>query len=403
MSATQDPQLLHTPLHGLHLELGARMVPFAGYSMPVQYPAGLMAEHHQTRESAGLFDVSHMGQLRLVGPDAAAAFETLMPVDVIDLPVGKQRYGLLLTDEGTIIDDLMFVNCGEDMSFAGPPQEAKAPSGGSEPSSERGGTIFVIVNGACKLGDIAHIQGRIGSRCQVIPMPERGLLALQGPKAVQALVRLVPGVDKLVFMTGGRFPWNGGELFITRSGYTGEDGFEISVHESQADALARALLAQPEVKPIGLGARNSLRLEAGLCLYGNDIDTTTTPVEAALNWAIQKVRRTGGARAGGFPGAAKVLGQLDGTVPLERKRVGLAALERVPVREHTELQDTNGARIGEVTSGLLGPTINRPVAMGYVNPLLATIGTRVHALVRGKPVAMEVSAMPFVPNRYWRG
>jgi aminomethyltransferase len=377
LSATQDPQLLHTPLHALHLELGARMVPFAGYSMPVQYPTGLMAEHHQTRESAGLFDVSHMGQLRLVGPDAAAAFETLMPVDVIDLPVGKQRYGLLLTEEGTIIDDLMFVNRGED--------------------------FFVIVNGACKVGDIAHIQARIGSRCQVIPMPERGLLALQGPRAVQALTRLVPGVDKLVFMTGGRFPWNGGELFITRSGYTGEDGFEISVHESQADALARALLAQPEVKPIGLGARNSLRLEAGLCLYGNDIDTTTTPVEAALNWAIQKVRRTGGARAGGFPGAAKVLGQLDGTVPLERKRVGLAALERVPVREHTELQDTNGERVGEVTSGLLGPTINRPVAMGYVNPLLATIGTRVHAMVRGKPVAMEVSVMPFVPNRYWRG
>ncbi|MDF2464731.1 MAG: gcvT [Ramlibacter sp.] len=377
MSATQDQPLLHTPLHGLHLELGARMVPFAGYSMPVQYPAGLMAEHHQTRESAGLFDVSHMGQLRLVGPDAAAAFETLMPVDVIDLPVGKQRYGLLLTEEGTIIDDLMFVNRGED--------------------------IFVIVNGACKVGDIAHIQQRIGSRCQVIPMPERALLALQGPRGVQALVRLVPGVDKLVFMTGGRFPWNGGELFITRSGYTGEDGFEISVHESQADALARTLLAQPEVKPIGLGARNSLRLEAGLCLYGNDIDTTTTPVEAALNWAIQKVRRTGGARAGGFPGAAKVLGQLDGTLPLERKRVGLAALERVPVREHTELQDTNGARVGEVTSGLLGPTINRPVAMGYVNPLLATMGTRVHAMVRGKPVAMEVSAMPFVPNRYWRG
>jgi aminomethyltransferase len=296
---------------------------------------------------------------------------------VIGLPVNKQRYGLLLTDEGTIIDDLMFVNRGTD--------------------------IFVIVNGACKAGDIAHMKERIGARCEVIPMPERGLLALQGPKAVDALKRLVPGVEKLVFMTGGAFQWEGDDLFVTRSGYTGEDGFEISVHESKADALARALLAQPEVQPIGLGARNSLRLEAGLCLYGQDIDTTTTPVEAGLNWAMQKVRRTGGERAGGFPGAAKVLGQLDGTVPLERKRVGLAALERVPVREHTELQDTNGARVGEVTSGLLGPTINRPVAMGYVNPLLATIGTRVHAMVRGKPVAMEVSAMPFVPNRYWRG
>jgi aminomethyltransferase len=377
LSAAEDPQLLRTPLHALHVELGARMVPFAGYSMPVQYPAGLMAEHHHTRKSAGLFDVSHMGQLRLVGPDAAAAFETLMPVDVMDLPVGKQRYGLLLTDEGTIIDDLMFVN--------------------------RGSDLFVIVNGACKVGDIAHIKQRIGSRCEVIPMPERGLLALQGPKAVDALSRLVPGVEKLVFMTGVAFPWQGDDLFITRSGYTGEDGFEISVHEKQADALARALLAQPEVKPIGLGARNSLRLEAGLCLYGNDIDTTTTPVEAGLNWAIQKVRRTGGARAGGFPGDAKILGQLDGSVPLARKRVGLVALERIPVREHTELQDTQGQRVGEVTSGLLGPSADRAVAMGYVPPSAAAPGTRINAIVRGKPVPMEVTGMPFVPNNYYRG
>ncbi|NKE65904.1 glycine cleavage system aminomethyltransferase GcvT [Ramlibacter sp. RBP-2] len=373
----EQQNLLATPLNALHLELGARMVPFAGYSMPVQYPGGLMAEHQHTRTAAGLFDVSHMGQLRLVGPDAAAAFETLMPVDVIDLPVGKQRYGLLLTDEGTIIDDLMFVNRGED--------------------------LFVIVNGACKAGDIAHIQERIGSRCQVVPMPERALLALQGPQAVQALGRLLPGVEQLVFMTGRRFDWQGGELFITRSGYTGEDGFEISVHESQAEALARALLAQPEVKPIGLGARNSLRLEAGLCLYGNDIDTTTTPVEAGLNWAIQKVRRTGGARAGGFPGADKVLGQLQGTVPLGRKRVGLVALERVPVREHTELRGADGQRAGEVTSGLLGPTIDRPVAMAYVAADLAAPGSRLDAIVRGKAVPMEVTSMPFVPNRYYRG
>jgi aminomethyltransferase len=375
--ASQEEQLLHTPLHGLHVELGARMVPFAGYSMPVQYPAGLMAEHHQTRNSAGLFDVSHMGQLRLVGTDAAAAFESLMPVDVIGLAPGKQRYGLLLTEDGTIIDDLMFVNRGRD--------------------------LFVIVNGACKVGDIAHIKARIGNRCEVLPMPERALLALQGPKAVDALRRLVPGVEKLVFMTGADFTWEGADLFVTRSGYTGEDGFEISVHESRADAFARALLAQAEVKPVGLGARNSLRLEAGLCLYGNDIDTTTTPVEAALNWAMQKVRRTGGERAGGFPGAAKILGQLDGTVPLERKRVGLIALDRVPVREHTELRDAQGSRIGEVTSGLLGPTINQPVAMGYVSPAFTALGTRVDAIVRGKPVAMQVAAMPFVPNRYHRG
>ena len=353
------------------------MVPFAGYSMPVQYPAGLMAEHRHTRDAAGLFDVSHMGQLRLAGADAAAAFESLMPVDVIGLGVGRQRYGLLLTEEGTIIDDLMFVNRGDD--------------------------LFVIVNGACKAGDIAHMRERIGSRCEVTPLPERGLLALQGPKAVDALSRLLPGVEQLVFMNGASFSWQGADLFVTRSGYTGEDGFEISVHEAQADALARALLAQPEVKPVGLGARNSLRLEAGLCLYGNDIDTSTTPVEADLGWAVQKVRRRGGEREGGFPGASRVLGQLHGDVPLTRKRAGLIALERVPVREHTELQDTQGRRVGEVTSGLLGPSIDRPVAMGYLPPELATPGTRIHAMVRGKPVPMEVTALPFLPNRYHRG
>lgn len=376
MSAPQE-ELQKTPLHALHLELGARMVHFAGYSMPVQYPAGVMAEHHHTRSSAGLFDVSHMGQLRLVGPDAAAAFETLVPVDVIDLAPGKQRYGLLLTDEGTIIDDLMFVN--------------------------RGGELFVIVNGACKAGDLAHIHERIGSRCQVVQMFDRGLLALQGPKAVDALKRILPGVEKLVFMTGAGFQWQDADLFVTRSGYTGEDGFEISVPGDSAEAFARELLAQPEVKPVGLGARNSLRLEAGLCLYGNDIDTTTTPVEAALTWAIQKVRRTGGARAGGFPGAERVLAQLDGREAIARKRVGLVALERVPVREHVELQDAQGQRVGEVTSGLLAPTIDKPVAMAYVPPQLATLGTRLRAMVRGKPVPMEISAMPFVPNRYYRG
>jgi aminomethyltransferase len=369
--------LLTTPLNALHLELGARMVPFAGYSMPVQYPAGLMAEHLHTRSAAGLFDVSHMGQLRLAGPDAAAAFETLMPVDVVGLGLHKQRYGLLLSDDGGIIDDLMFVNRGDD--------------------------LFVIVNGACKVGDIAHIQARIGERCQVIPLPERALLALQGPQAVTALQRMVPGVERLVFMTGMPATWNGAELYITRSGYTGEDGFEISVPANAAEAFARALLAQPEVQPIGLGARNSLRLEAGLCLYGNDIDTTTTPVEAALNWAIQKVRRTGGERAGGFPGADKVLAQLDGTAPATRKRVGLIAKERVPVREHVELQNATGERIGEVTSGLLGPSINQPIAMGYVESGYAALGTQVQALVRGKAVPMEVAALPFVPNRYHRG
>ncbi len=380
-SASAAP-LLTTPLNALHIELGARMVPFAGYSMPVQYPSGLMAEHHHTRTAAGLFDVSHMGQLKLVGADAAAAFEKLIPVDVIDLPVGKQRYGLLLNDEGGIIDDLMFFNQG---TVDGEP------------------TLFVIVNGACKAGDIAHIQARIGQRCQVVPLPDQALLALQGPQAATALARLAPGVQQLVFMTGGDFTIAGCDCFVTRSGYTGEDGFEISVPAAQAETLARALLAQPEVKPIGLGARNSLRLEAGLCLYGNDIDTTTTPPEAALNWAIQKVRRTGGARAGGFPGADKVLAQIDQPARLTRKRVGLVALERVPVREHTELQDLQGQRIGEVTSGLLGPTVDQPIAMAYVSADHAAPGTRVNAIVRGKPVPMEVAPMPFTPPRYHRG
>jgi len=381
MSASPD-DLLQVPLNDLHLALGARMVPFAGYAMPVQYPEGLMAEHKHTRTAAGLFDVSHMGQLRLLGPDAAAAFESLIPVDVIDLAVGKQRYGLLLNIEGGIIDDLMFVNRGTD--------------------------IFVIVNGACKVGDIAHIQAKIGNRCQVIPMPERALLALQGPQAVTALSRLAPGVEKLVFMTGGNFSVQTGDraidVYLTRSGYTGEDGFEISVHASDALALAKALLAQPEVKPIGLGARNSLRLEAGLPLYGNDVDNTTTPVEAGLQWAIQKVRRSGGARAGGFPGAGKILAQLGGEPgSVTRKRVGLKALARIPVREHTELQSTTGERLGEVTSGLLGPTIDQPIAMGYVPPSHAALGSQVNAIVRGKPVKMEVVAMPFVPTNYFRG
>ena len=374
MSNTAD--LLTTPLHALHLELGARMVPFAGYSMPVQYKSGLIAEHKQVRESAGLFDVSHMGQLQLIGEGAAAALETLMPVDVQGLGVDKQRYGLLLTDEGTIIDDLMFVN--------------------------RGDHLFLIVNGACKAGDIAHMQAHIGTRCQVKPLPEQALLALQGPQAVTALQRLVPGVQALVFMTGGAFTWQGTPLYITRSGYTGEDGFEISVPAAQAEALARAVLAQPEVKPIGLGARNSLRLEAGLCLYGNDIDTTTTPIEAGLNWAIQKVRRSGGARAGGFAGADAVLGQLDGTHKLERQRIALVAKERVPVREPAVLENLDGQSIGQVTSGLLSPTLDKAIAMAYVKPGYATVGTELFAMVRGKPVPMVVVATPFVPTRYHR-
>ena len=376
-ASTDNAVPLHTtPLNDLHVALGARMVPFAGYSMPVQYPLGVLGEHLHTRQKAGLFDVSHMGQLRLVGPQAAAAFESLMPVDVVDLPVGKQRYGLLLNEQGGIIDDLMFVN--------------------------RGADLFVIVNGACKAGDIAHIQAHIGQQCEFIPMPEQALLALQGPQAVDVLRELNAGVDDLVFMTGAPLTLAGIDCYVTRSGYTGEDGFEISVPGDQATALAQALLADDRTQPIGLGARNSLRLEAGLCLYGNDIDTQSTPIEAGLNWAIQKVRRTGGARAGGFLGADTVLGQLDGQIPLTRRRVGLLATERVPVRDHTVLQNEQGEVIGEVTSGLLAPSVNQAIAMGYVRIDCSTIGTTVNAMVRGRAIPMVVSAMPFVPNGYKR-
>jgi aminomethyltransferase len=378
LTLSENTPLLKTPLHALHLELGARMVPFAGYDMPVQYPAGLMAEHIHTRTAAGLFDVSHMGQLTFSGADAAAALETLMPVDVIGLGVNKQRYGLLTNETGGIIDDLMFTN--------------------------RGSDIFMVVNGACKVGDIAHIRAHIGGRCPITELPSHALLALQGPQAVTALQRLAPGVEKLVFMTGGTFRIEGAECFVTRSGYTGEDGYEISIPPGHAEAVARALLAQPEVKPIGLGARNSLRLEAGLCLYGNDIDTTTNPIEAAIGWALQKVRRPGGDRAGGYIGAEAVAQAIaNAGQPGTRKRVGLIALDRVPVREHTPIHAPGGAQVGEVTSGLLGPTINQPVAMAYVPGELAALGTELHAMVRGKPVRMQVAAMPFVPTRYYRG
>ena len=378
MTAVDNNSALRTtPLFSLHQKLGARMVPFAGYSMPVQYPQGLMAEHLHTRKAAGLFDVSHMGQLLLRGPNAAAALETLMPVDVMGLGIHKQRYGLLLNEQGGILDDLMFVNRGDD--------------------------LFLIVNGACKDADIAHIQKHIGSRCEVVPLPDRALLALQGPQAAAALERLIPGVGTLVFMTGNHFHWQGHALYITRSGYTGEDGFEISLPGDAALAFAETLLAQPEVAPIGLGARNSLRLEAGLCLYGNDIDTTTTPVEAALNWAMQKVRRTGGEREGGFPGAQIVLDQLQNPQTLERKRVGLMATERIPVREPAVLENMDGQHIGQISSGLLSPTLNQPVALAYVQPDYAAIGTEIFAIVRGKPVPMKVVATPFVPTNYYRG
>jgi aminomethyltransferase len=372
--------LKKTPLNALHRELGAKMVPFGGYDMPVQYRDGILAEHRHTRTAAGLFDVSHMGQVRLVGADAAAMLETLVPVDIVDLPVFKQRYALFTNEAGGILDDLMVCRRPDD--------------------------LFVVVNAGCKEQDIAHLQAHLGDR--VIPLPERALLALQGPQAVTALARLAPGVERLTFMDGGFFKLDAFDVFLTRSGYTGEDGFEISIHERDAVAVAQLLLDQPEVKPIGLGARDTLRLEAGLCLYGHDINTGTTPAEAALTWAIQKVRRTGGARAGGYPGFDVIDAQLPSSQhphakPAARKRVGLTSSEKLPVREGAKLVDADGVEVGVVTSGTLGPTVGHLVAMGYVNTAQAALGTNLFALVRDKKVAMTVAAMPFAPHRYFRG
>ncbi len=370
-------QLQKTPLHALHLELGARMVPFAGYDMPVQYPLGVMKEHLHSREQAGLFDVSHMGQIRLTGSDAAAALETLVPVDIIDLPVGMQRYAMFTNPQGGILDDLMVANLGND-------------------------TLFLVVNAACKDQDLAHLRAHIGDRCQIEPLfTERALLALQGPAAVTALARLAPQAAQMTFMQFAPVPLLGVDCYVSRSGYTGEDGFEISVPAASAEALARRLLAEPEVAAIGLGARDSLRLEAGLCLYGHDMNEQTTPIEASLLWAISKARRADGARAGGFPGAAAVFAHQQGGVA--RKRVGLLPQERTPVREGAEIVDECGAIIGTVCSGGFGPTLGGPVAMGYVDSAYIALDTPVWAIVRGKKIAMKVSKMPFVAQRYYRG
>ncbi len=349
------------------------MVPFAGYSMPVQYPAGVMKEHLHTRAAAGLFDVSHMGQVILKPKgsyeETALAFEALMPVDVLGVAPGRQRYGLFTNDEGGILDDLMFAN--------------------------RGDHLFVVVNAACKHADIAHMTAHLSGVCDVIPVTDRALLALQGPQAETALARLVPEVVAMKFMDVGVF----GDIWVSRSGYTGEDGFEISLPMVQAEAFAKQLLDMAEVLPIGLGARDSLRLEAGLCLYGHDIDTTTSPVEAGLSWAIQKARRAGGAREGGFPGAARILRELaEGP---SRRRVGLRPEGRAPMREHTPLFAGDIA-LGEITSGGFGPSVEAPIAMGYVPASHAETGTRLEGEVRGKRMPVTVAAMPFQTTTYKR-
>ena len=384
--AAASAPLRTTALHALHVELGARMVPFAGYDMPVQYPSGVLQEHRHTRAAAGLFDVSHMGQLKLTGPSVARWLETLVPMDISGLALDQQRYALFTNDAGGILDDLMV--------------------------TRRADHLLVVVNASCKVQDSAHLRAALDGfgDCDLVELDRHAILALQGPAAVAVLARLCPDVDFVgwVFMTARDLEIDGIPCFATRSGYTGEDGFEISVANDRAEALARRLLAQPEVAPIGLGARDSLRLEAGLCLYGHDIDTGTTPLEGSLLWAVSKVRRADGARPGGFPGARRILAQRPvgadpAAEPATKKRVGLVGAERTPVREGSLLVDVDGAAIGHVTSGTFGPTAEKAVALGYLPIAHAAIGTRIAAMVRGKRVPMQVAATPFVPHRYYRG
>ncbi|MFC5755264.1 glycine cleavage system aminomethyltransferase GcvT [Rhizobium sp. GCM10022189] len=372
--------LKKTPLHALHLSLGARMVPFAGYDMPVQYPAGVLKEHLQTRAAAGLFDVSHMGQLIIKAKsgkyeDAALALESLVPVDILGLAEGRQRYGFFTDENGGILDDLMITHLDNH--------------------------LFVVVNAACKDEDVAHLQKHISDTCEITVL-DRALIALQGPRAVEALAELWADVAAMKFMDVRHCRLHDVSCLVSRSGYSGEDGFEISIPADKAVDVTNRLLEHPDVEPIGLGARDSLRLEAGLCLYGNDIDTTTSPVEAAIEWGMQKARRTGGARAGGFPGAERILGELDNGV--SRKRVGLKPEGKAPVRGHSRLYaDAEGkTEIGEVTSGGFGPSVEGPVAMGYVPVAYAAPGTQIYAEVRGKFLPVTVATLPFITPTYKR-
>lgn len=379
MTETSADALRQTPLNALHAELGAKMVPFAGYAMPVQYPMGVMSEHQHTRARAGLFDVSHMGQVILRHAQGygaiAQAMEALVPVDLLGLGEKRQRYGFFTNPAGGIEDDLMLAHRGDEM--------------------------FVVVNAACKAADIAHMRARLGD-CEVEEIGDRALLALQGPCSAAVLDPIAPGCDIMKFMDIGLFSSDYGVLWISRSGYTGEDGYEISVAADQAEALARRLLAHEDVAPIGLGARDSLRLEAGLCLYGNDIDSSTSPVEAALSWAIQSVRRARGARAGGFPGDARILRELDEGVA--RLRVGLRPEGRAPMRAGTALFATEDAEtpIGHVTSGAFGPSIEAPMSMGYVAAAYSRAGQRLFGEVRGRRHPVAVSRMPFTPANFKR-
>ncbi|MDB5553732.1 MAG: gcvT [Rhizobium sp.] len=376
-----DAPLLKTPLHALHLQLGARMVPFAGYDMPVQYPAGVLKEHLATRSACGLFDVSHMGQVAIRAKsgrieDAALALESLIPVDILGLKPGRQRYGLFTNDEGGILDDLMVAN--------------------------RGDHFYMVVNASCKDADIRHMKEHLGDRCTFEILADRALVALQGPHAEQVLAEFCPEVTSMKFMDVEFDDLHDVDCIVSRSGYSGEDGFEVSIPADKAELLVKRMLDHPDCEPVGLGARDSLRLEAGLCLYGNDIDTTTSPVEAGLEWAIQKTRRKGGARAGGFPGATRILEELENGAT--RRRVGLKPDGKAPVRAHALLYGDEGgsAKLGEVTSGGFGPSVDGPVAMGYVPISHAKPGTRIFAEVRRKFLPVTVTDLPFIKPTYKR-
>jgi aminomethyltransferase len=379
--SSPQSELKRTPLHALHVARGGKMVPFAGYDMPVQYATGVLREHLHTRSCAGLFDVSHMGQIALRPKsgkveDAALALERLVPQDILGVAPGRQRYAQFTNGEGGILDDLMVANFGSH--------------------------LFLVVNAACKAADEAHLRAGLSDACVIEPLADRALIALQGPKAEAVLAKLCPDAAAMRFMDAGSRRVDGIDCHVSRSGYTGEDGFEISVPAEQAEALASALLENSDVLPIGLGARDSLRLEAGLCLYGHDIDTTTTPVEGALEWSIQKSRRHGGARAGGFPGADKILSQLANGAP--RRRVGLRPEGRAPVREGAPLfaDAASSQQIGAVTSGGFGPSINAPIAIGYLPSSHAALDSLVFAELRGQRLPLRVAATPFVPNTYKR-
>ncbi|MDC0197641.1 glycine cleavage system aminomethyltransferase GcvT [Candidatus Thioglobus sp.] len=365
-----------TPFHKMHVNAGAKMVPFAGYEMPVSYPLGIKKEHNHTRESAGLFDVSHMGQIRLSGEHAMSALESLVPVDIVDLPLMRTRYALFTTENGGVLDDLMVTNLGDN-------------------------DLFLVVNAACKEADYDHLKNHLGASCEIEFYDDLALLALQGPKAAMVLSEFAPSVKEMTFMTAKQTMLNDIDCFITRSGYTGEDGYEISVSAKDAESLASSLLSSEEVEWIGLGARDSLRLEAGLSLYGHELDISHSPVESSLNWALSKARRLGGEREGNYLGSKVIMNQIENGS--DTKVVGLIPEGRMPVRDGAIIQDENGNQIGYVTSGGFGPTLNKPISIARLETKFTNSHSKIFALVREKKIAVEIVKLPFVKHNYYRG